>query len=134
MSQWYFTDPSNVDAVTGDPETWIFPLNPKRMTSPHVQHETTLTPNSAIDGSTRTWRKPPKPYEWQFEGSVRTRAHYDTLLEWFARCRRLHVTDHFSRTWDIQIVSVDMTPLHTSRTVEWRYSYVVKTFMYGRIS
>lgn len=134
MSQWYFTDPSNVDPVSGLPEKWVFPINPKKMGSPFIQHETTATPVSAIDGEARTWRKPLKPYGWKFSGSIRTKDHYDTLLAWFNKARRLQVTDHYNRTWDIQIMGVEMTPLHTSRTVAWRYAYTISTLMYGRVS
>ena len=122
-----FTDPT-------DGSTYVFPQNPNKMTSPYVQHSTTMMPYSPVDNRTRTWRTPQKPYEWQFAGNIRHKDFYDALVAWYVKNRRLHVTDHFGRTWDVQIVNVELTPQRCSRTVPWRYSYTVKTLMYGRLA
>lgn len=130
--RWRLVDPS-----TG--ETWVFPRNPNKMTSPNEPKATTVFArnfNFADDkqGVSRVLQHHRNPYDWQFSGDIRTQAHYEALRDWARRVERLQLRDHFNRTWLIRFDSVELEELKPNARTPWRYSYTAKALIYGRLS
>lgn len=129
MARWTLLDPATE-------VSWVFPRNPNAMTSPHPPRNHVIFSRGVGGGTgvSRVIAFRQEPYEWSFSGDIRTEAHLTAFQAWTARTGRLHVTDHLGRTWEVRIDSVDLDELPNSPRNSWRFSYTVKTIIYGRVS
>lgn len=132
MTRWSLYDPSTS-------ETWTFPINPNKMTSPHPAKSSTIFARnvSQVDDSTgisRVFQQRQEPYEWSFSGVIRSQEHYEDFRDWARRVVRLRLTDHFGRVWSIRFDSVDMDEQKPTFRHPWRFTYTAKATVYGRIS
>lgn len=125
------------DPWTG--ETWVFPMNPNRMTSPHPAKSSTIFSRNAnqVDDTTgisRVLQQRQSPYEWQFSGVIRTQQHYESLRDWARRLERLELKDHFGRIWSVRFDSVDINEQRDTARNPWRFEYTAKAIVYGRLA
>lgn len=116
------------DTSTG--ETVVFPFNPNTMSGPDGPNETEVFPASPVDGRHRQWRRPRRPWDWQFGGVLLNQAHHDLMQSWFERSAKLELVDHFGRTLIVRLVAFDPEPRRARRTNLDRYTYTVKTLVY----
>lgn len=128
MGSWVLSDPATL-------ETWVMPLNPNKMTSPHAPKNSVILPRgTGYDGVARVLQFRGQPFEWSFSGSIRSQEHYDAFVHWTSKVTKVRVLDHLGRTWEVRITGVDLEELRPSRLRPWRFNYTVKANMYGRIS
>lgn len=131
--RWILFDPAT-------DEQWEFPRSPNRMTSPHPPKNTTIFsrtighPSNLGAGVSRVMQFRQQPYEWSFSGDIRTQEHYEAFIQWTRKTGRLHVTDHFDRTWEIRIDSVELDEQQQTARKPWKFAYTVRANIYGRIS
>lgn len=132
VRRWVLHDPSTS-------ETWTFPINPNKMTSPHPTKTTTIFARNynfedTKAGVGRVLEYQQEPYDWQFSGVIRSQQHYTDFRDWCHRVHRLELTDHLGRTWRIRFDSVDLEEQKPTLRKDWRFSYTAKAIMYGRVS
>jgi hypothetical protein len=116
-------------------------MNPNQMTSPHPKKNSVPFPKSSATGPAKGWYGVARvhqhrqlPYEWSFSGLVRSEAHYNDLLEWTAKTGKVHITDHFERTWEVRVDSLELDEQRDTARNAWRFQYTVKVIIYGRVS
>lgn len=111
---------------------WTFPINPASMDAPEMTEEISAEPQN-VDGHNRDLQRPTQPMSWSWEGVLYTLADLDMLERYLDRGHVTHVTDHFDRTWRVQLEDVNAT-----RNGSWNYPerhrYTVQALMLGRIS
>lgn len=113
---------------------WTMPINPNSMSSPHYQRGTIGYSVSPVDAHVRAFRPSLKAFEWQFGGVIRTQEHHDTLRDWCGYTERITLTDHLDRTWRVRLFSFEPEERRPTPSVPWRFRYVVRAYMYGRVS
>ena len=120
---WVLTDPATSD-------TWTMPINPDTMTSPFgpKSFKTAAGTKTGI-GRVRTFQTAPTIPEWQWEGVIRTKQHYDDLVDWASRPGEVHVTDHLGRTFAVVIQAFQPIDRRSMATVPWRLRYTMKVLI-----
>lgn len=137
--------PGNARWTLSDPardETWTFPINPNRMTSPHSPRNfnilatapTVVIAGHARGGLGRVIERNAEPYEWSISGVIREEDHYQELLRWSRKLNKLVLTDHFGRKWSIRILHFNPDEKKPTARRNWRYAYDLKTLNYGAIT
>lgn len=111
---------------------WTFPVNPGSMTAPELVENVTAEPRN-VDGQNRDHQGPPEAKQWSFEGTLYTLDEVDTMERWLDRGHVIHLTDHFNRTWRIQLEDVEAV-----RNGSWNYPerhrYTANALMLGRVT
>jgi hypothetical protein len=114
--RWKLVDPYLTDP--GD-KTYVFPRNPKEMTSPY--YERAITGTTTIFNKRLVYEGASPPKAWTFSGPILEKSHFDALREWtYSHKRRFYLYDHFGRRITTVFSSVDMTPV---RRVNYYYSH-----------
>lgn len=126
VNRWALQDP------TSDGVTYVFPINPARMSSPHAARVFTTDHTSAADGQPLIFEGFPVGVDWSFEGTVQTQDFYDSLEAFLASGRRLFCFDHLDRAWEISLESIDWEPVRDSRH-PWAHRYKAKAIIYGQV-
>lgn len=126
VNRWALQDP------TSDGVTYVFPINPARMSSPHAARVFTTEHTTAADGQPLTFEGSPVGVDWSFEGTVQTQSFYDSLEAFLAAGRRLFCFDHLDRIWEISLESIDWEPVRDSR-YPWAHRYKAKAIIYGQV-
>lgn len=116
--RWAFQDP----APGG--ETFVFPINPSEMSSPHFARNVTPDHTLAPSGQSIIWEGLPDPVSWQVRGSVETQAHYEALERFYALRRRFFVVDHLRRAWVVSFESLEFAKKRS--TNDWTNDYTLK--------
>lgn len=123
-------------------ETWTFPVNPNKMTSPHSPRSFNIlatAPSVTSNGQSRggfgrVIEGNPEPYEWSFSGYIREEDHFESLLYWTRKVNRLELTDHLGRTWRIRFLVFNPDEQRPTTRHPWRFNYEIKTINYGAIA
>lgn len=122
-------------------ETYVFPLNPNKMTTPHSPRNFNIiatAPSGALTGGSRQGmgrvvELARDPFEWSFSGRIKTEAHYDRLLAWSNKVHRIQLSDHFGRTWLVRVLDFNPNELTPTPRISWRYEYDFKVLNYGEL-
>ena len=129
MIRWKLHD-EDAPAVGSLPD-WVFPINPNKMDSPELLEEVSAEPVS-FDGTNRDTVQPSTPGEWSFQGVLYTLEDVDMLVLWLDHGRAIHLTDHYDRTWRIQLQDIGLQRAGT-RLRPHRHTYSVSALMLGRV-
>jgi hypothetical protein len=121
-TRWEFNDPITLAIYT-------VPINPNKMTSPHLAQNTEPAPVSPVDGRIRARRTRPLPREWSFGGVIRDQTHYDALLAWVEKPYPVFITDHLGRTWYVLLNEFAPEERRKNVAVPDRYTYEVKGYV-----
>lgn len=114
--------------------TYTVPINPREMTSPHSPRRTAGFSVSPIDLAVRARREHPLPHEWAFSGVIRTQEHHDTLRDWCTFPEKVQVTDHLNRTFSVRMVAFEPTERRPTPHVPWRYTYMIRCYVYEQLA
>lgn len=114
-------------------ESWTMPINPDSMSSPLSKRVLRVT-TGQIGGRKRVFQTPPQPQEWEWSGVIRTKAHYDALVDWAKRSVEVDVTDHLERTFRVFINAFVPEERPPTPQTPWRGRYTMKTTILGRIA
>lgn len=128
--RWKFHD-EDAPAV-GSLADWTFPINPNKMASPELLENISAEPVS-FDGTNRDTIQPIAPGTWSFDGVFHNLDSVDMLEQWLNHGRPIRLTDHFARSWRIQLVDVNLTRAGTHAHPE-RHKYSVSALMLGRVT
>ena len=125
---WTLTDP-----VTND--VYVMHNNPNKMSSPFRRRDFSHVRGNRNDlHHARLWLNDPTPVEWTWEGVIRSRAHYDALLEWARKPYPIEVTTHLGHTWLVVFKKFDPTDRLPTATTPVRMRYVMTTLNLGEVT
>lgn len=126
--RWTLSDPATS-------ETWAMPINPDAMTSP-FPGKSIVTAYGSRRGRRRprTVMTPPPIVEWEWEGVIRTEAHYDQLHTWATKGREVHVTDHLGRTWEVLLQAFIPEDRKPTPQTPWRMRYSMRSLILRRVA
>jgi hypothetical protein len=127
VQRWALQDP-----VPGG-VTYLFPINPARMSSPHAARVFTVDHTTAPNGQPLTFEGSPVGVDFTFEGTVLTESFYDSLEAFVRTNRRLFLFDHLQRCWEISLEDVAWEPMR-DREHQWAHHYKAKAIIYGQVS
>lgn len=132
LLRWTFHEEVPTDvSTTGVLADWTFPVNPSSMSAPELLESVSAEPRN-VDGSNRDIEQPAETMQWTFEGTLYTLAEVAMMEKWLDRGHVIHVTDHFARTWRIQLEDVNAV-----RNGSWNYPerhrYTATALMLGEV-
>lgn len=122
---------------TVDDTEVVLPLNPNEMSSPTNTRSLQFawTSRESFEGRPRLIDSGiTTPTEWTFGGVMKTKAHYDLLLEWAKLAQILRVTDHLGRTFEIIITKFSPVPRRQSALNDWRYTYTMNCLLLKEVT
>ncbi len=108
-------------------ETWTVPQNPSSMTSPFGNRN--VTAKFSTGGQVLLTEGAVQPAAWSFEGTVRSKEHYEELRRWVYDVKeRVIITDHFGREILCVLLGFEATPKR-SNNVYWHHQYKVNALV-----
>lgn len=120
MAQWKLTDYS-----TGSAVELVFPINPKEFTPPNrkatVKNEQTV----ATSGSTVMFMGRDQVPSLSFQGSIRTQAFYEDMVEWTNKWYPMDLTDDQGNVWAVLITSFSPKRIRKAN-IQWLFSYTIE--------
>lgn len=99
------------DLAPGGLGSYVLPISPASMSSPHYEHE--FTSKSTASKSARKFhifQAATFPKEWTFGGYCPTEEMAEMLLAFRALNRRIYVIDHHGRAWKVAITDLSIIP------------------------
>lgn len=122
----YVSQSGVVKWILQDPQSggtsYLFPINPNRMTPPQTPRVFNAEHTTATDGQPLVFEGASIATNWTIEGDVLTQAFYEKL-EWFnAQPRRFYLIDHLSRAWTVTCESIDWTAKR-AKDNPWAHHY-----------
>lgn len=126
VTRWVFQD-----LVTGGLGSYVVPMNPESMTSPHAP-PSPITPQwtTAPDGQGILWEGSGRAYEWTFSGTCLTEEHYNKLVAYHQLERKFYVIDHRNRAWIVTWEALNFTHKYVSG-FPYAHTYEVTALVYG---
>lgn len=125
--QWVFQD--LLPEAQGGIGSYVMPLNPKEMSSPHHFKQMTSKHTTAITGQYHVWEAEALPREWEFSGYCPTQDMHDKMNAYLELNRRFYVIDHRNRAWKVVFTEIDFkAKLYQTFNGEptiWGHDYVV---------
>ena len=116
-------------ASEGGIGSYILPMNPREMTSPHLEHAFTSRHTTAKDGQFHVFQAGKMPKEWSFSGYSPTQEMAEKLLQYRRLNRRLYIIDHRNRAWKCIITNVEIKPrlrhIFNGEVSDWGSDYTV---------
>lgn len=129
--------PSGVDWMLKDPYVggradYVFPINPREMTTPYVPKAAIANPTLAGDSLIFQGAQPAA--RWSFRGYLETKEFHDELAAWAKLGRRFLIRDHRDRWWITTFVTFEPSPKRNLRDggVLWSTDYQVQALIWGR--
>jgi hypothetical protein len=105
---WVFQDLLGVDV--GGIGSWVMPINPSEMSSPHFEHAMSSRHTTAKNGRFHIFAAAKAMKEWSFSGYAPDRDFLDKLLQYRNLNRRFYIIDHHNRAWKVVLTNVDHRP------------------------
>jgi hypothetical protein len=107
VKRWVLSDPYDTNSATNH---YTFPRNPVAMTSLNTERQ--VTSLGTLGGTILLHEVRARPRQWQFNGPILDKAHYDALYGWvYDRRRRVQLTDHFGRTISLVLTTMEAVPV-----------------------
>lgn len=103
--KWVFQDPS-----PGGIGSYVLPINPREMSSPHLEHAFTSRHSTAHSGRFHVFQAAMTPKEWQFSGYCPTEEMAEKLLQYRELNRRIYIIDHHGRAWKVVVTHLEIVP------------------------
>ncbi len=111
--------------------SWVLPLNPNRMSSPHWSRNLEVTHTTAHEGRPMVWQQGHHARDWQFSGYCPDESFHNQLLAYRRLHRRIYIIDHRDRAWETVIVDVDLRTRNDPDNF-WAHDYTVRTVIYNQ--
>ena len=121
-----------VDPYVGGRADYVFPINPREMTTPYVPKAAIANPTLAGDSLVFQGAQPAA--RWSFRGYLETQEFHDELAAWAKLGRRFLIRDHRGRWWITTFVTFEPSPVRNLRDggVLWFHDYQVQALIWGR--
>ena len=117
------------DLLPGGLTQYVFPHNPRTMSSPHYEHALVSRHSTAQDGKVHVFQAPGLPKEWQFSGFCPTQAHQEAILAYRALNRRFWLIDHHNRAWKVLFTHAEFVPRlrtnYNGENTDWGSDFTV---------
>lgn len=119
------------DLLPGGLGSYVMPISPATMSSPHSPREFVPHPTTALGGTFHMFEGSFKPHEWSLSGYCPDEDMYDSLVAFAELNRRFWVIDHRNRAW---LVAPLGTELVTRRRqvglagvpTDWGHDYTMR--------
>ena len=98
------------DLAPGGLGSYILPINPKTMTSPHYEKTLQARRSTAVGGQYHVFQAANQPKGWQFAGYATTEEMCDQLQAYGALRYRFWLIDHRNRAWQVVFNHVQIEP------------------------
>lgn len=112
---------------------WTMPINPDSMSSPLPRRALKFGYGFRKDPRVRAFSGAREPIEWEWGGVIRSKSHYDRLVEWAEKSVAVDVTDHLGRTFRVFITEFNPTDRKPTPQVTWRLRYTMKALILERV-
>lgn len=118
MARWRFDDPT-------DGSSYTFEMSPKEGGSPGYTKKVESQTTAAPDGSVILMEGRDEVRELEFNGIIRTEAHYTAMVTWFTKRHAIELTDDLDRVFRIYITEFRPTRKRAA-TAPWKHDYSVR--------
>lgn len=108
VRHWVLQDLLGV--MDGGIGSYVLPVNPRSMTSPHLEHALKTHHTTAKSGKYHIFQAGNFPKEWTFTGYAPTQEMVEQLFIYRDLNRRFYVIDHRNRAWKVVFTNVDAVP------------------------
>lgn len=98
------------DLAVGGIGSYVFPINPSAMTSPHQEYAYTSKRTTAEIGQFHVFESATMPHEWQLTGFCPTAEMEAAILAFRNINRRFYVIDHHNRAWMCVFLDANFIP------------------------
>lgn len=124
------------DLAPGGLGSWVMPINPSSMSSPHVRKTVADQQTTAVNGRSHLFEGM-APLDWEASGFCPDREFYNKLVQFAQLPRRFYVIDHRGRAWTVSIAELDMRPRQrvkdsAGRSQDWLHDYSIKFVLYSQ--
>lgn len=124
------------DLTAGGLGSYVMPINPSSMTSPHKARQLTAASTlswGATDDDTRgfVWQQGYQARSWSFAGYLETPQQYRALRRFATLKRRAYIHDHRNRAWIVVILDCDMVARRDYFGPKWAHDYSVNALIYN---
>jgi len=113
---------------------WTMPINPDSMTSPFARRSFKFAHGWRKDQRPRAFSGSRQPHEWEWSGVIRSKSHYDSLVEWAEKSVAVDVTDHLGRTFRVFLSEFAPVDRKANAQVPWRLRYTMKALILERVT
>lgn len=125
------------DLMPGGLGSYVMPINPTTMSTPHAEKALTAMHTTAITGVHYIFEGSDAPLEWEFSGYFPDRAMHDQLLAYVGLTRRFYLLDHRGRAWKVAFTNLDVRhrrrrPNPDGTWNDWTADYTVNAVVYDR--
>jgi hypothetical protein len=131
---WVFQD--LMPELDGGLGSYILPINPARMTSPHLEHAMSGRHTTARDGQYHVFQAGAIPKEWEFSGYCPSQEMQEALERYRDLNRRFYIIDHRNRAWKVVLTNVDFVPRlrHVFNDVltDWGSDYTITATIFSQ--
>ena len=108
VRHWVLQDLLGV--MDGGIGSYVMPINPTTMTSPHLEFALKTHHTTAIDGMFHIFQAGNIPKEWTFTGVADTQEFVEQLEAYRNLNRRFWIIDHHDRAWKVAVTGLDIVP------------------------
>jgi len=124
------------DRMPGGLGTWVMPINPTSMSSPHVRKTVASVSTTAVRGTPHV-SEGAEPVEWEFAGFAPDKAFQDQLIAFSQLPYRFYLIDHRGRAWTVAISRLTITPRKrtkdaTGTSSDWLADYSVALALFSQ--
>lgn len=127
VRHWVFQD--LLAEEDGGIGSYILPINPRTMTSPHLEFAVTARHTTSHDGIFHIFQAGNIPKDWSFTGYAPTEEMVEKLEQYRDLNRRFYVIDHHNRAWKVLFESVDIVPrlrhVYNGEVTDWGTDFTV---------
>lgn len=124
---WVFQD--LLAEVEGGIGSFILPINPSEMSSPHQEYGMSGRHTTAVTGQFHIFQTGAIPKEWTFAGYCPNQETQEAMEAYRNLNRRFYIIDHHNRAWKVVITNMEFVPRlrHNFNGVEtdWGSDYTV---------
>ena len=124
-TEWTLQDP------LGELDTFVFPYNPARMSTPHAPVNYFAEATVEQSGHPIVYEGGDTAFEWTFSGILNTEDWYYALTDYNQLGHRVWLQDHRGRVWTVSLVRVELVP---HRRVDWLFDYTVTALIHDVIA
>lgn len=117
------------DLLAGGLGSYVLPINPSEMTSPHWENNFSVKRTTSKSGQFHIFQVGKSIPEWKFSGYAPTQAMVEKLEQYAALNRRFYLIDHRNRAWKVVFTGLDLKArlrhVYNGETSDWGHDYEV---------
>jgi hypothetical protein len=127
------------DLAPGGLGSWVMPVNPQSMTSPHFERVVQFDHTTAVDtGQAHVSEGAVEARAWRLAGYYPDESYHDQLAAYAGLKRRFYVIDHRGRAWKVAARALSALPRkrqrdEVSQDNDWAGAWQLELVIYDQI-